>query len=94
MTHAELPKEWIIHTDLSLENIIGQIEKKVSTRHFLNNFCEYMTFVSQTKSNNINDALDDENWIFVMHDELNQYIRNDIWMLVPITKDMNIIGTK
>jgi hypothetical protein len=29
-----------------------------------------------------------------MHDELNQFIRNDVWTLVPRPKDHNIIGTK
>ena len=29
-----------------------------------------------------------------MQDELNQFTRNDVWLLVPKTNDMNIIGTK
>jgi len=29
-----------------------------------------------------------------MHDELNQFIRNDVWFLVRKTDCMNVIGTK
>lgn len=40
----------------------------------------YASFVEPKK---IEDALKDDYWINVMHDELNQFIRNDIWYLVP-----------
>ena len=29
-----------------------------------------------------------------MHDELNQFKRNDVWEFIPYSKNMNIIGTK
>ena len=29
-----------------------------------------------------------------MHEELHQFIRNDVWELVPRPKDVNLIGTK
>ena len=29
-----------------------------------------------------------------MHEEVNQIKRNDVWQLVPYSKNMNIIGTK
>jgi len=29
-----------------------------------------------------------------MHDELNQFTRNEVWSLIPKISDMNIIGTK
>jgi len=37
--NANLPREWRIPRDLSLYNIIGQIEQGVSTRWTFNNFC-------------------------------------------------------
>ncbi|GJS75211.1 retrovirus-related pol polyprotein from transposon TNT 1-94 [Tanacetum coccineum] len=43
---------------------------------------------------NINEALKDESWIISMQEELNQFISNDIWELVPNPKDMTTIGTK
>ena len=38
--------------------------------------------------------MSDDKWIDVMHDELNQFTRNNIWVLVLRSSDMNIIGTK
>jgi len=29
-----------------------------------------------------------------MHEELNQFARNDVWFLVPKAAEMNIIGSK
>jgi len=38
--------------------------------------------------------LSDEKWIDAMYDELNQFSRNNVWVLVPRTPDMHVIGTK
>nr|GEZ21406.1 copia protein [Tanacetum cinerariifolium] len=43
---------------------------------------------------NINEALKDESWVIAMQEELNQFISNDVWELVPNHKNMTIIGTK
>jgi len=40
------PKEWKTPRDLTLHNVIGNIEKGVPTRKSLNNFYETMAFVS------------------------------------------------
>jgi hypothetical protein len=42
----------------------------------------------------VNESLEDESWVIAMHNELNQFIRNDVWSLVPRPKDHNVIGTK
>jgi len=89
-----LPKEWKTPRDLTLDNVIGNIEKGVSTRKSLNNFCETMAFVSQVEPENLNEALKDSNWILAMQEELNQFAQNEVWTLVPRIPEMNIIGTK
>ena len=66
-----------------MNNIIGQIDKGVSTRYSISNFCKHMPFVSQIEPKTICDALKDENWVVAIHDELNQFTRNDVWFLVP-----------
>ncbi|GJT41020.1 retrovirus-related pol polyprotein from transposon TNT 1-94 [Tanacetum coccineum] len=43
---------------------------------------------------NVNDALGDESWIVAMQEELNQFIANNIWELVPQPRNMTIIRTK
>ena len=89
-----LPLEWRVSRNLSLDNVIGQIHKGVSTRNSLNLLCEHMAFVSQIEPKTVQEALNDRNWISAMQEELNQFIRNDVWSLVPKTSGMNVIGTK
>ena len=43
-----------------MDNIIGDIEKGVTTRHSLNLFCEHTAFVSQVEPMSIEKALKDE----------------------------------
>jgi len=62
----DLPKEWWTLRDLPIENIIGDIEKGVSTRRSLSLFCEHMAFVSQVEPLTVDDALKDEFWIMSM----------------------------
>jgi len=40
------------------------------------------------------EALKDESWIAIMQEELNQFIKNEVWTLVPKADNKNIIGTK
>jgi len=90
----ELPKEWRIPRDLSVENFIGQIKEGVSTCSYISNFSRHTAFVSQVEPKLIEEALKDEKWVDAMHEELNQFTRNDVWFLVPKTDEMNIIGSK
>ena len=46
------------------------------------------------KPKNLNEAIIDENWIIAMHEELNQFERNDVQELVGKPENYPIIGTK
>jgi len=56
---AGLPMGWRVPRNLSLDNVIGQVQKGVSTRSALNQFCEHMVVVSQTEPKTVADALED-----------------------------------
>ncbi|XP_075489643.1 uncharacterized protein LOC142528479 [Primulina tabacum] len=51
-------------------------------------------FVSLIEPKNITEALKDEFWVNAMHEELEQFVRNDVWDLVPSLPNTNVIGTK
>ncbi|GKB31366.1 retrovirus-related pol polyprotein from transposon TNT 1-94 [Tanacetum coccineum] len=46
------------------------------------------------KPKNVNETLGDESWVVAMQEELNQFVANDVWDLVPLPKNQSIIRTK
>ena len=58
------------------------------------NFVSYSCYLSQVEPAKVEDAVQDERLVEVMHDELQQFQRNDIWTLEPRLEGVNIIGTK
>nr|GEV07586.1 retrovirus-related Pol polyprotein from transposon TNT 1-94 [Tanacetum cinerariifolium] len=50
--------------------------------------------LQEMKPKNVNEALTGDSWIVAMQEELNQFIANNVWELVPQPRNMTIIGTK
>ena len=42
----------------------------------------------------IDEALKDVDWVNAMHEELNNFIRNQVWELIERPKGHNMIGNK
>ncbi|GJS68163.1 retrovirus-related pol polyprotein from transposon TNT 1-94 [Tanacetum coccineum] len=76
-----------------LENVIGNLNQR-TLRSQAQNQSNFFCFISTIEPRNVNEALGDESWIVAMQEELNQFIANDIWELVPQPRNMTIIGTK
>ncbi|GJW62733.1 retrovirus-related pol polyprotein from transposon TNT 1-94 [Tanacetum coccineum] len=76
-----------------LENVIGNLNQR-TLRSQAQNQSNFFCFISTTEPKNGNEALKDESWIIDMQEELNPFIANDVWELVPQPKNMTIIGTK
>ncbi|GJV43293.1 retrovirus-related pol polyprotein from transposon TNT 1-94 [Tanacetum coccineum] len=60
---------------------------------------KFFLFISTVEPKNMNEALTDESltdesWIIAIQEELNQFVANDVWEIVPQPKNMTIIGTK
>ena len=72
--------------DHPLDSIIGDISRGVQTRSKLASFCEHFSFVSSIEPKKIDKALKDVDWVNVMHEELNNFTRNQIWELVKRPK--------
>ena len=62
-TNDELPREWKASRDHPLDNIIGDISKRVTTRHSLKDLCNNMAFVSLIEPKNFKEAIIDDHWI-------------------------------
>ncbi|GJS35652.1 retrovirus-related pol polyprotein from transposon TNT 1-94 [Tanacetum coccineum] len=76
-----------------LENVISNLNIR-TLRSQAQNKSNFFCFLSTIEPKNIDEALKDESWVISMQEELNQFISNDVWELVPNPKNMTIIGTK
>nr|GEW45161.1 retrovirus-related Pol polyprotein from transposon TNT 1-94 [Tanacetum cinerariifolium] len=76
-----------------LKNIIENLNRR-TLRSQSQNQSNFFCFISTIEPKNVNEALMDESWIIAMQEELNQFISNDVWELVPQPKNMTIMGTK
>ena len=76
-----------------MDSIIGDISRGVQTRSRLVSFCEHFSFMSSIEPK-IDEALLDVDWVNAMHEELNNFTRNQVWELIERPKDYNVIGTK
>jgi TATA-binding protein-associated factor Taf7 len=55
-----------VQRDHPVDNILGDIEKGVTTRSRIVNFCEHYLFVSSFEPFKIEDALRDPDWVVAM----------------------------
>ena len=76
-----------IARDHPLNTIIRDISRGVQTRSRLTLFCEHFSFVSSIEPKKIEESLKDVDWVNAMHEELNNFIRNQVWELVERPKD-------
>jgi hypothetical protein len=67
-----------IARDHPLDTIIGDISKGVQTRSKLALFCEHFSFVSFIEPKKLEEALRDVVWVNAMHEELNNFTRNQV----------------
>jgi hypothetical protein len=79
--------------DHPVDNILGDIEKGVTTISRVTNFCEHYLFVSSFEPFKVEDALCDPDWVVAMQEELNNFKRNEVWSLLERPKQ-NVVGTK
>jgi hypothetical protein len=66
-----------IARDHPLDSIIGDISRDVQTRSRLASFCEHFSVVSSIEPK-IDEALKNVDWVNAMHEELNNFKRNQV----------------
>ena len=64
--------------DHPLDQIMGDTSKGVQTRSRIASFCEHYSFVSSLEPNRVDEVLRDPDWMNAMHEELNNFTRNQI----------------
>ncbi|XP_012850949.1 PREDICTED: uncharacterized protein LOC105970659 [Erythranthe guttata] len=95
-THKEPSRR--VKKNHPVDKVIGPVEEGIQTRGKpkvnYKEMARYVCFTSTIEPKNVKEALLDEYWVQAMHEELEQFVRNDVWVLVPRPDNVNIIGTK
>nr|GFA48546.1 retrovirus-related Pol polyprotein from transposon TNT 1-94 [Tanacetum cinerariifolium] len=90
---AQLPHVQKWTKDHPLENIIGDVHRPVSTRKQLETdamWCFFNEFISHVEPKNFKLSC----WIEAMQEEINEFERLDVWVLVPCPVNILIIPLK
>ena len=78
-----------------LDNVLGDVRRKASTRKQLANFSNHQAYISMVEPQKVFEDLEDPDWTDAVHEELNNFERNKVWSLVEKPKECkNVIGTK
>ena len=75
-------------------NILGSLNDNMRLRSIALNVITHSCYLSQFEPKKVVEALQDSDWVNSMHEELHQFVWNDVWELVPRPKGVNVIGTK
>jgi len=89
-----LQKDWRYATSHPKDFIIGDVSKRVTTHPKLHDICGHFAFIFHTELKNILEVEGNSYWLLSMQEELNQFERNQVWHLVPGSRDRPTIGTK
>nr|GEU42017.1 putative ribonuclease H-like domain-containing protein [Tanacetum cinerariifolium] len=91
------PHEFQWTKDHPLEQMIGEPSRPVLTRNQLRSdgdMCMYALNVSSMEPKNVKEAMTDPAWIDSMQEELIQFKRLDVWVLVPAPDNISPLTLK
>ena len=75
--------------------MLGDIDQRVTwSRSYQISHFAHSAFVASFEPRDVGHALSDTDWVNAMHEELENFERNHVWVLVPPPQDCNYIGTK
>jgi hypothetical protein len=78
------------------QQIIGNLNERVTQSSRLAHLSCFINtlFVALFEPQDVGHALSYLSWVNVMHEELENFERNQVWTLVKPPRDVNVIGTK
>jgi hypothetical protein len=78
------------------QQVIGNLNESV-TRSSRSSHLSCFTntlFIVLFEPQDVGHTLSDSSWVNAMHEELENFERNQIWTLVEPPRDVNVVGTK
>jgi hypothetical protein len=77
------------------QQIIGNLNERVTRSSMSAHLSCFINtlFVALFVPRDVGHALSDSSWVNVMHEELENFERNQVWTIVKPPRDVNVIGT-
>ena len=75
-------------------NILRSLNDNMRLRSKALSVITHSCYLSQFEPKKVDEALQDADWVNSMHEELHQFVRNDVWELIPRPNGVNMIGIK
>ncbi|XP_066361067.1 uncharacterized protein [Miscanthus floridulus] len=80
------------------KNIIGNLDERTTRNRGMKNknYCVFVhtAFVASFEPRDVGHALSDSNWVNAIHEELENFAQNQVWVLVDPPPSCKPIGTK
>ncbi|GJX88597.1 hypothetical protein Tco_0340611 [Tanacetum coccineum] len=76
-----------------LDQVIGNLNQR-TLRSQAQNHSNFFCFISMIEPKDVKEALKDKSWVVAMQEELNRFVANDVWELVPLPMSQSVNGTK
>ncbi|PWA86471.1 copia-type pol polyprotein [Artemisia annua] len=101
-SYPRTEERWFRHQNIELVNIIGEpVFEGMLTRRMAAkltaasaNECLYVDFISTIEPKSVKEAMKHPSWVQAMHDELEQFDKNDVMTLVECPQGVIVIGMK
>ncbi|GJX26904.1 putative ribonuclease H-like domain-containing protein [Tanacetum coccineum] len=74
--------------------LAGYVHDQQRNNHTDYLHCLFACFLSQLEPSSVAQALNDPDWVEAMQEEMQQFVNQDVWRLVPLPEGKTAIGTK
>ncbi|GKC75849.1 putative ribonuclease H-like domain-containing protein, partial [Tanacetum coccineum] len=74
--------------------LAGYVYDQQRNNHTYYLHCLFACFLSQLEPSSVAQALNDPTWVEAMQEEMQQFVNQDVWKLVPLPEGKTAIGTK
>ena len=75
--------------------MIGDLDERVTrSKSSSHTYFTDSAFIASFESHDVGHALSDSSWVNAMHEELENFERNQVWVLVELPPNVYTIGTK
>ncbi|GJZ64730.1 putative ribonuclease H-like domain-containing protein [Tanacetum coccineum] len=74
--------------------LAGYVHDQQRNNHTDYLYCLFAYFLSQLEPSSVAQALNDPDWVEAMQEEMQQFVNQDVWKLVPLPEGKTAIGTK